>query len=172
MKKKFLLPGLLLVTVVFVLLNIVTAGDKHVTVVEDNATLANENGKLKSENKQLKSENNKLASLNNKLSTDLTKVMSAAKSTFAIKKPEVVNEVLPKIIVTIEEDIESDLGWCTPDIAYNLLEEKLGKTPTQEEYKRTLLDLLSKNMLFHPGDPDPYVKGKKVTKSEINKLTK
>ena len=170
MKKKFLLPGLLLVIVAFVLLDIVTAGDSHITVVEDNATLVSENGKLKKENKQLKSENNKLASLNDKLSTDLTKVMSAAKSTFAIKKPK-VNEVLPKIIVTIEEDIELELGWCTPDIAYGLLEEKLGKAPTQEEYKRTLLDLLSKNMLFHPGEPDPYVKGKKVTKSEISRLT-
>ena len=171
MKKKFLLPGILLVIIAFVLLNIVTAGDKHVTVVEDNATLVNENGKLKTENKQLKSENNKLASLNNKLSADLTKVMTAVTLTASAKEVK-VNDKLPKAIVTIEEEIESELGWCTPDIAYGLLEEKLEKTPTKEEYKRTLVNLLNRDMLYNPGTPDPYVKGTKVTQSQINKIIK
>lgn len=178
MKKRFLLPGLLLVTVAFVLLEIVAAGDTHVVVVEDNMTLASENGKLKTENKQLKSENNKLALLNEQLTADLTKtdvvepeVLAASSAPKAVKTPEVSNE-LPKIIVSIESEVEEGLGWCTPDIAYEMLQEKLGTFPTREEFKQTLLDLLKRNMLYHPGDPDPYLQGDKVTKLEINKLIK
>lgn len=177
MKKKFLLPGLLLVIVAFVILNIATAGDKHIEVVEDNATLVSENGKLKTENKQLKSENTKLALLNEQLTADLTKTdvvkpeVLTTSSPKAIAEPT-VSDKLPKIIVSIESEVEEGLGWCTPDIAYEMLQDKLGNLPTREEYKQTLLDLLKRNMLFHPGDPDPYVQGDKVTKLEINKLIK
>lgn len=178
MKKRFLLPGLLLVTVAFVLLEIVTAGDSHIVVVEDNAALASENGKLKTENKQLKSENTKLALLNEQLTADLTRtdviepeVLAASAAPKVITEPT-ASDKLPKIIVSIESEVEEGLGWCTPDIAYEMLQDKLGNLPTREEYKQTLLDLLKRNMLFHPGDPDPYVQGDKVTKLEINKLIK
>jgi len=184
MKKRFLLPGLLLVIVAFVLLEIVTAGDSHIVVVEDNAALASENGKLKTENKQLKSENTKLALLNEQLTADLTRtdviepeVLAASAPPRASAAPKAIveptaSDKLPKIIVSIESEVEEGLGWCTPDIAYEMLQEKLGNIPTREEYKQTLLDLLKRNMLFHPGDPDPYVQGDKVTKLEINKLIK
>lgn len=175
MKKKLLLPGLLLVIVAFVILNIVTAGDKHVEVVTDNAVLVSENGKLKTENKQLKSENTKLAQLNTQLTADLSKATEVIKPEVltASAPPETqVSDKLPKIIISIAGEIEEGYGWCTPDIAYEMLQEKLGDLPTQDEYKQTLLDLLKRNMLYHPGEPDPYLKGDKVTKLEINKLVK
>ena len=43
MKKKFLLPVVLLAVIILVVLNIFTAGDKHVTVVKDNINLVAEN---------------------------------------------------------------------------------------------------------------------------------
>lgn len=169
--KKFLLPGLLLIIIGFVLLEIIAAGDTHVVVVEDNMTLASENGKLKTENKKLKSENSKLAELNNKLSSDLKQVTVADPYPAAASTSK-TEDALPKAVITIEQEIDAEMGWCTTDIAYDLLEEKLGKKPTKEQYKYALLDLLKRNMLYHPGEPDPYVKANKVTIKEIENLTK
>lgn len=163
MKKKVLLPIVLIAVVAFVLLNVFTAGDTHVGVVKDNIALVNENGQLKSENSQLKSENTKLLQLNNQLTADLTKATDAVASKESQK-------LLSKIIVTIEKNVDEDLGWCSPSTAYDLLKSKLGKTPSKSEYKQTLLDLVNKDMLYSPGTPDPYVKGKKITALQIDDL--
>jgi cell division protein FtsB len=165
MKKKFLLPIVLLAVIILVLFNVFNAGDKHVTVVKDNENLVAENGQLKTENGKLKSENSQLKEINNKLSSSLISIKDSVKST--IKQSQ---GILPKAIIKIEKEINAELGWCTPDMAYSLLEEKLGKIPSKEEYKETLLDLLDKDMLYFPGNPDPYVKGKKVSKSKIDKI--
>ena len=52
--KKFLLPMVLLAVVALVLLDILAAGDKHVTVVDENVSLAEQNTQLQSENVNLK----------------------------------------------------------------------------------------------------------------------
>lgn len=167
MKKKFLLPGLLLVIIIFVILIDVTAGGKHVEVVQDNTLLVNENGKLKNENTHLKSENSKLIQLTNKLTADLTNITNSIKSVSTVKAPQ--NE-LSEIIVKIENEVQEDLGWCSPEGAYALLTDKLGKTPTKNIYKQTLKSLIKKNMLYYPGNPDPYMKGNKIKESEVDNL--
>lgn len=162
MKVKFILPLVLVGLLGFVFIDIFSAGNRHVEVIDKNVTLVSENQNLKTENNKLHSLNNQLLAENKQLNQELTN------TTLAIKKEK--ESVLPKVIVKIEEEIELELGWSTPDIAYSLLEEKLKRKPTIEEYKKTLGDLLNKNLLFYPGHPDPYVKGKKISLSDLTKI--
>ena len=162
MKKKVLLYVVLLAIIGFIILNIFTAGDKHVEVVEDNITLTNENSQLKTENNQLKSENSQLKSENQQLNSQISTLSNLAK-----KEAETI---LPKTIIKIEKEVEDNMGWTFPKQAYDLLKEKLKKEPTDEEYKKTLTELIQKDLLYYPGVPDPYMKGKKVLKSEINRV--
>ena len=67
MKKKFILPIVLLSVIGLVLLNIFTAGDKHVEVVGENVSLTNQVTTLKSENSNLKSLNADLTKKNQEL---------------------------------------------------------------------------------------------------------
>lgn len=165
MKRQIILLAVLGGLITIVLFSDYSAGTHHVKTIDENTVLVKENGNLKSEVKNLKSENSKLKSNNLELATQLTsinKVLSA--------KTKEASTKLPKAIVNIEEELEIQLGWCTPEIAYDLLTEKLGNEPTKEEYQKTLLDLLKKDMLYEPGTPDPYVRGKKFTISKINKI--
>jgi len=163
MKKKVLLYVVLLAIIGFITLNIFTAGDKHVEVVEDNITLTNENSQLKTENNQLKSENSQLKSENQQLNSQI--------STLSIAKKE-AETILPKTIIKIEKEVEDNMGWTFPEQAYDLLKEKLKRKPTDEEYKKTLIELIQKDLLYHPGVPDPYMKGKKVSNSEVDKVVR
>lgn len=162
MKIKFVLPLVLVGLLGFVLIDIFSAGNRHVEVVDENVALVSENQNLRTENNKLHSLNDQLLAENKQLNQELTN------TTLAIKKEK--ESVLPKAIVKIEEEIELELGWSTPDIAYSLLEDKLKRKPTVEEYKKTLEDLLNKNLLFYPGNPDPYVKGKKISSSDLTKI--
>ena len=74
MVKKYLLPIVLLAVVVLVLLNIFTAGDKHVEVVGENVSLVEQNTQLQSENGQLKAENTQLVAKNEALTEQVALV--------------------------------------------------------------------------------------------------
>lgn len=168
MKKRLIILSLLALILALIFLSVFQTGNNHIVVVEENITLTNENGKLKEENKNLLSENNSLKLENNNLNSQLTK--SAYFDSIKIEEKKELESVLPKTIVKIEKDIKDDMGWTTPEIALDLLSEKLKRKPTTEEYKKTLIDLFSKNLLFEAGYPDPYVKGKKITKKYIDNL--
>jgi len=165
MKIKFILPLVLVGLLGFIIISIFSAGNRHVEVVDENVTLASENKNLKSENNKLHSINNQLLAENKQLNQELTNVNNKF---LAIEKEK--ESILPKTIVKIEKEIELELGWSTPNIAYDLLKDKLKRKPTDEEYKKTLEDLLNKNLLFYPGNPDPYVKGKKILSSDLTKI--
>jgi cell division protein FtsB len=165
MRNKFALLGVLFLVVAFVILNIFTDGVQHVEVVDENIVLVGENGKLKAENGKLRAENGQLKSLANQLTKEkntlLTSAMDSAKKQLS---------VFPKALVKVEQEIDAQLGWASPEMTSQLLEEKLKRKPDEEEYRRALTDLYNKDMLYYPDYPDPYVKGKRVTKSEIAKL--
>jgi len=167
MKKKVLLYVVLLAIIGFIAFNIFTAGDKHVEVVEDNITLTNENSQLKTENGQLKSENSQLKSENQQLNSQI----STLSNSISLAKKE-AETILPKTIIKIEKEVEDNMGWTFPEQAYDLLKEKLKRKPTDEEYKKTLIELIQKDLLYHPGVPDPYMKGKKVSNSEVDKVVR
>lgn len=61
----------LVVAVLLIVLNIIFAGDKHVTVVKDNISLTEENQKLEGENRTLRTENASLKNENNNLKVAL-----------------------------------------------------------------------------------------------------
>ena len=167
MKKRLIILTLLFAIIVLIFLSVFQTGNNHIVVVEENVSLANENGKLKEENKNLISENSSLKLENSKLNTELTK----SNHFDSIKKAQEkeLEKIIPTI-VKIEKDIKEEIGWTTPEIAKELLKEKLNRNPTREEFKKTLEDLFSKNLLFQAGYPDPYVKGKKITKQYIDNL--
>ena len=168
MKKKLIILLILGIILSLFLVDVFTTGNRHIVVVDENVELTNENGMLKDENKKLVSENNNLKSENQKLNSEITKVNSQMYSIeTAIKQKE--NNILPKTIVKIENYVEAEMGWTTPELAYDLLKDKLGRNPTKDEYKKTLFELESKNMLYEAGNPDPYSKGNKITKKYMNK---
>lgn len=169
MRKKILILIILGIILSLFLVDVFSTGNRHIVVVDENVALTNENGLLKDENKKLVSENNNLKSENQKLNSEISKVNSQMYSIeTAVKQKE--SNILPKTIVKIENYVEAEMGWTTPELAYDLLKDKLGRNPTKEEYKKTLLELESKDMLYEAGNPDPYTKGKKITKNYIDNL--
>jgi hypothetical protein len=169
MRKKLFLLILLGVILSLFLIDVFNTGNRHIVVVDENVALTDENGKLKNENKKLVSENSSLKNENEKLNSEISKVSSQMYSIeTAIKQKE--SSILPKTIVKIENYVEAEMGWTTPELAYELLKDKLGRNPTKDEYKKTLYDLESKDMLYEAGNPDPYTKGNKITKRYIDNI--
>lgn len=169
MKKKLVILLILGIILGLFLIDVFSTGNRHIVVVDENVALTNENGQLKDENKKLVSENTSLKSENEKLNSEISKVNNQIYSIQgAVKQKE--SNIIPKAIIKIQNHIEAEMGWTTPELAYDLLKEKIGRNPTKEEYKTTLLDLESKDMLYEAGNPDPYSKGKKITKKYINSL--
>jgi len=103
MRKKFLLPIVLLAVVALVLLNIFTAGDKHVEVVGENVSLTEQNTQLQSENGQLKAENTQLVAKNEALVEQVAEVMMLADSVVeaSAEKP---------IPIVVQDKIEAKYG--------------------------------------------------------------
>lgn len=170
MKKKFVLPIVLLSVIGLVLLNIFTAGDKHVEVVGENVSLNNQVTTLKSENSNLKSLNADLTKKNQELTAENSSLNSSLNDLTSKKKEEKTKDIIPELVFRIEIDVQDNLGWISPDDVYEELTTKIGRKPTKEEYKQVLLDLLNKDLLYFSGYPDPYNKGEKVSKSKIDKL--
>jgi hypothetical protein len=165
--KKLALPLVLLGLVLMILLSIFTAGDTHVTVVGENETLTVSNTKLTSQNSQLKTLNNNLSAQNKQLVTQVTTLSETVNSL-----NEESEGIIVKTIVKIEKEIDDNRGWCSPEEAYDVLASKLIEKPTAEEFEQTLVDLCNRQLLNHPGEPDPNMMGKSVSRSEIKKLVK
>ena len=163
MKKKFLLPMVLLAVVALVLLNIFTAGDKHVEVVDENVSLVEQNTQLQSENVNLKTENTQLVAKNEQLVEQVAEVMLMADSVAEanVEKP---------VPVIVQDKIETKYGWATPDYVFELLIFQLDNGPTKQEYKASLLEVLNNKALFYPSKGDPESPGKPVKRSEIDSL--
>lgn len=163
MKKSFIILGVLAALIVLVLGTTVSAGEHHVVVVEENVHLIEDNHKLKSSNDSLVKENKVLSDKANILEHQI----KAIKDSIVIEPPI---DHFKVALVSLEKVVEEDLTWISPESAYFTLSENLSRKPTKEEYTQTLDDLISKNLLYHYIAPDPYMKGKKVTKKEVNKL--
>ena len=163
MKKKFLLPMVLLAVVALVLINIFTAGDKHVEVVDENVSLTEQNTQLKTENSQLKAENTQLVAQNQILNQQVVQVSMMADSVKAanVEKP---------VQVIVQDKIETKYGWATPNYVFELLIFQLDNGPTKQEYKASLLEVLNNKALFYPSEGDPESPGKPVKRSEIDSL--
>ena len=163
MRKKFLLPIVLLAVVALVLLNIFTAGDKHVEVVGENVSLVEQNTQLQSENGQLKAENTQLVAKNEALVEQVAEVMMLADSVVeaSAEKP---------IPIVVQDKIEAKYGWATPNYVFDLLIFQLDNGPTKQEYKASLLEVLNNKALFYPSEGDPEQPGKAVNRSEIDSL--
>ena len=161
--KKLMLPIVLLAVVALVLLSIFTAGDKHVQTVDQNTTLIQQNTQLKSENTQLKTENTELVTQNKQLVEKVEEVTMMADSVAEanIEKP---------VQVIVQDKIETKYGWATPNYVYDLLEFQLNRTPTKQEYKASLLEVLNNKALFYPSKGDPESPGIPVKRSEIDSL--
>lgn len=155
MKTKILIYLILFSIIAFVVLTIFTSGENHVIVVSENEHLTSENKSLKKENSNLKTLNNQLLSENNQLK----------ETNLILSKP---NEI-PKIIVRVEKDIHTNLGWVDATMALELVTEKLKRKPTKQEYEETLKDLHDAKLLYFPGNPDPYLKGKRYKEDDIKK---
>ena len=157
-KKSYILPLMLVLILVGFLFNVFNAGNRHVTVVGANVKLKTENVKLNTENKILKTENTQLKVENNALSTKLDDITSNPTTT------------LPKAIIQIEMDVHERIGWTTPEMAYDLLKEKLNRTPTRTEIQISFTKLIQRDLLYYPGNPDPYMRGDKVQYDEVNEI--
>ena len=163
MVKKYLLPIVLLAVVALVLLNIFTAGDKHVEVVGENVSLVEQNTQLQSENGQLKAKNTQLIAKNEALTEQvaLVSLMADSVKEASAEKP---------VPVIVQDKIEAKYGWATPNYVFELLEFQLNGAQTKQEYKASLLEVLNNKALFYPSERDPEQPGKAVKRSEIDSL--
>ena len=160
MKKKYLLYLTLFTIIAFVILNITSAGDKHIIVVEENEVLIQENGQLKTENGNLKNENNRLTNENKSLNEQMSKLNSEKETIKPVKNIEKI----------VQNKIEEEYGWATPDYVYDILSDKLKRKPMPEEYKMSLLEVLGNKSLFYASSVDPQSPGKAITKKDIESL--
>jgi hypothetical protein len=164
-KKKLLLPLLLISLVALVLLSIFTAGDNHVEVVGENVSLAEQNTQLKTENGSLKAENNQLVAKNEALSEQVVEMSSTldSVSSLPVEKP---------IEVKVQSRIDTKYGWADPEYVWNLLSYELNRDPTKQEYRTSLLEALNNNALYYSSESDPELRGIAVKRSEIDSLIK
>ena len=169
MKSKILIYSILCTIIGFVILSIFSSGENHVIVVQENEVLQTENSSLKKENSSLKTLNSQLVLKNNKLESE-KKILQNDFKNLELKTNSEKNAILPKIIIKIEKDIYSGLGWVDVDMAIDLLNEKLNRKPNREELAETLEDLYFRDLLYFKGNPDPYLKGKKYTKKDMDKF--
>lgn len=151
-------------------------GEKHLITVEENITLSTDNKKLRCANDSLVKENTSLTDKNKSLTikmlnlSDSVSMISNSKAQESIKVLR--NAEFEIALFSLEKIVKEELTWISPEAAYQALSEKLPRIPTKEEFKETLEDMVSKNLLYHYIPPDPYMKGEKVTKKEINKIIK
>lgn len=157
-KKSYILPLVVLLIICGFLFNVFKAGNKHVTVVTNNVQLHSENTKLKVENTGLKEENSTLKVENKTLAIKLDNITAAPTNT------------LPKAIIQMEIDVREKIGWITPEMAYDLLKEKLNRTPTSKELYVSFAKLVDRSMLYYSGTPDPYIKGEKITQDKLDSV--
>lgn len=172
MKKSFIILGVLAALIVLVLGTTVSAGEHHVVVVEEKEQLQQSNDSLCTENQKLVKENGELKSANESLMTQLESVKASDSLTKELKKKEEDFREKEYLIAlySLEKIVKEELTWISPDAAYQALTEKMARKPTEEEFEKSLIDLYNKGLLYHYIEPDPYMKGIKVKKNEINKL--
>lgn len=170
MKKGFLILGILIALIALVLGTTVSAGEHHVIVVEENQVLVHKADSLSSENKRLCEENTTLKKENVKLHTLFVEDSISLKED-SVKKKE-LETLYKKALRSLEKLVIEDLTWVSPEYAYELLCEQLNRKATFEEYRNTLEDLYSKDLLYNYVSPDPYLKGKKVKQTDIPILAK
>ena len=165
MKKKLLLPLVLLSLVALVLLSIFTAGDSHVEVVSENVNLAEQNTQLKTENGSLKAENNQLVAKNEALSEQVTEMVSTldSVSSLPIEKP---------IEVKVQSRIDTKYGWADPEYIWDLLAFELNRDPTKQEFKTSLLEAYNNDALYYSSENDPELRGEAVKRSQIDSIVK
>jgi cell division protein FtsB len=173
MKKGITLLSILGAFVGLALLSMVNAGEKHVITVEENVHLTDVNHQLKCSNDSLVKENKTLTDKNNQLTAEMQNLSDSvfAKQAFESKKKLQESEFLIALH-SLEKIVDVELEWISPEALYQALNEKMPRRPTEDEYKQALEDMLKLNLLYHYVKPDPYMKGAKVKKSEINKLVK
>jgi signal recognition particle GTPase len=141
-----------------VIYNVFFSANKHIVVVKNNNELHTKNDSLCGINEQLQTENNKLKD-ENKLLSNLNDSLSSE-----------IGNILPKVITSIKKEINESYNWTTPELALDLLKEKLKRIPSKDEYRQTLKELESENLLYHSGYPDPSSKGKKIEINELDKI--
>lgn len=174
MKKSFIILGVLVALIVLVLGTTVSAGEHHVVVVEEKEQLQHSNDSLCTENHRLVKENGELKSVNESLITQLETAKASDSLNKELKKKEEDFREKEYLIAlySLEKIVKEELTWISPEAAVQALNEKMARKPTNEEIQGTFEDLYAKGLLYHYVDPDPYMKGKKVSKSEIKKLVK
>ena len=172
MKKSFIILGVLAALIALVLGTTVSAGEHHVVVVEEKEQLQQSNDSLSTENHRLIQENGELKSANESLMTQLETVKAGDSLTKELEKKEKDFREKEYLIAlySLEKIVKEELTWISPDAAYQAMTEKMARKPSKEELQGTLEDLYAKGLLYHYVDPDPYMKGKKVTKGELKKL--
>ena len=172
MKKNFVILGVLGTLIVLVLGATINAGEHHVVVVEEKEQLQHSNDSLCTENHKLIKENGELRSANESLITQLetAKAGDSLKKELKKKEEEFKEKEYLIALYSLEKIVKEELTWISPEAAAQAMHEKLPRKPTKEEIQGTLEDLYAKGLLYHYVDPDPYMKGKKVTKGELKKL--
>lgn len=172
MKKSFIILGVLVALIVLVLGTTVSAGEHHVVVVEEKEHLQHSNDSLCTENHRLVKENGELKSANQSLMSQLETAKAGDSLNKELKKKEKEFREKEYLIAlySLEKIVKEELTWISPDAAYQAMCEKMPRKPTKEEMQGTLEDLYAKGLLYHYVEPDPYMKGKKVNKSELKKL--
>lgn len=159
MKKKLSIIGFIVGSTIFlVIYNVFFSANKHIVVVKKNNELYTKNDSLCGINEKLQTENNKLKD-ENKLLSNLNDSLSSE-----------IGNILPKVITSIKKEINESYNWTTPELALDLLKEKLKRIPSKDEYRQTLKELESENLLYHSGYPDPSSKGEKIEINELDKI--
>jgi len=165
MKKSFTILAVLGSIMGLVLATTFKAGENHVVVVEEKEHLEVANDSLTNENTKLTKENNSLKEINKQL-TQKIEVDSLIKEEDK-KKDKAAEAAYLIALYSLEKIVKEELSWISPEAAYEAMELKLARKPTQEEFDGTLRDLYAKKLLYHYIPPDPYMKGQIVKKSEI-----
>ena len=159
MKNKMTLLGIVVGSTIFlVIYNVFFSANKHIGTVKNNKELHHRNDSLCSQNQELKSENSKLKAENEKLSLLNDSLNSE------------IGNVLPKAIASIKSEVNETYNWTTPELAHELLKDKLNRNPTKSEFKEALEELQQASLLYFSGYPDPSSKGKKVESKELDKI--
>lgn len=173
MKNGLALLGALGSFVGLAVLGMVDAGEKHVVTVEENHQLTEVNHKLKCSNDSIVKENKTLTTKNQELVAQVTSLTDSISSKQATESKKALQESEFLIaLYTLESIVKEELTWISPEALYQALTEKMPRRPTKEEYKQALEEMINLNLLHHYIKPDPYMKGSKVKKSEVNKLVK
>lgn len=172
MKQGVAILALLASIIGLVLATTYNAGEHHVVVVEEKEQLQHANDSLCTENHRLVKENGELKSANESMMSQLKSSENKDSLNKELEKKEKEFKEKEYLIAlySLEKIVKEELTWISPEAAVQAMHEKMPRKPTKEEIQGTFEDLFAKGLLYHYMDPDPYMKGKKVTKGELKKL--